>query len=157
MSIYDEKLNELKEHEKTLQFTEFNNATALKIGLGIVERAQKENKVIAVDITRNGQQLFHYSFDGITPDHDQWIARKNRIVNRFHKSSLFMETLMKKIGKPLEETFYISPIDYAADGGAFPLIVKNVGVIGTITVSGLTGDQDHEMIVTAIKNHLEIQ
>lgn len=39
--------------------------------------------------------------------------------------------------KTLEEKYYVSEQEYAAHGGAFPLIIKDVGVVGTITVSGL--------------------
>jgi uncharacterized protein (UPF0303 family) len=31
----------------------------------------------------------------------------------------------------------VSEKDYATHGGAFPLIIKDVGVVGTVTVSGL--------------------
>jgi uncharacterized protein (UPF0303 family) len=40
-------------------------------------------------------------------------------------------------GKTIQEMFLVSEDNYAAHGGAFPLIIKGVGIIGTVTVSGL--------------------
>ncbi len=53
-----------------------------------------------------------------------------------------------------EEKYLISSSDYAAHGGAFPLIIRVVGVVGTITVSGLPQQEDHELVVTTLKQFL---
>lgn len=154
MSNYDELLKQLVNEEKELQFTEFTNETALEIGLKLIERAKEENKRIAVDISRFGHQLFHYSFTGTTPENDQWIIRKNRVVNRFGKSSLHLGTILCRDNTTIEERHHISSSEYSAIGGAFPIIIKNTGVIGTITVSGLPKNEDHELVVAVIKEQL---
>lgn len=154
MSEYDELLKQLVNEEKELQFREFTNETALEIGLKLIERAKEENKRIAVDITRFGHQLFHYSFTGTTPENDQWIIRKNRVVNRFGKSSLHLGTILRRDNTTIEERYHISSSEYAAIGGAFPIIIKNTGVIGTITVSGLPKNEDHELVAAVIKEQL---
>ena len=57
-------------------------------------------------------------------------------------------------GQTMEEKYLISSGEYAAHGGAFPLIVRGVGVVGTITVSGLPQEEDHELVVTTLKQFL---
>jgi uncharacterized protein (UPF0303 family) len=43
---------------------------------------------------------------------------------------------------------------YATHGGAFPLRICNVGVIGTITVSGLPQADDYAFVVESIDRFL---
>jgi uncharacterized protein (UPF0303 family) len=50
----------------------------------------------------------------------------------------------------------ISSSEFAAHGGAFPLIIRGVGVIGTITVSGLPQEEDHELVVTTLRKFLAV-
>ncbi len=40
--------------------------------------------------------------------------------------------------------------DYIEDGGSFPLTVAGVGVVGSVTISGLTDREDHELAVEAL-------
>lgn len=155
MTDYQELIEKLEKQEEELRFLDFTSETALKIGLYIVERANSQKLEIAVDITKNGHQLFHFSCEGTTPDNDQWIIRKSRVVNRFYKSSLHVTTLLLKFGKTMEEKYFVSSFEYAPSGGSFPIIVKNVGVVGTITVSGLAAEEDHNLVVDAIRNYLK--
>lgn len=39
---------------------------------------------------------------------------------------------------------------YAAHGGAFPVWIWDVGVVGVVTVSGLPQADDHALVVEAI-------
>ncbi len=45
--------------------------------------------------------------------------------------------------------------DYTLAGGSFPIRVRGAGVIGAITVSGLSSDEDHQMVVDGIRNYLK--
>ncbi|MFZ5968382.1 MAG: heme-degrading domain-containing protein [Bacillota bacterium] len=149
-------LSKIKEQEEYLRFTAFDNRMALELGLILIELGKKQKKPITIDITKNGQQVFHYAFDGTSPDNDQWIIRKSNVVTRFHTSSLFMGTKLKIEGKTIEEKYHISSMAFAPYGGAFPLYIKNVGVVGTVTVSGLKQVEDHELVVEAIGKYLRI-
>jgi uncharacterized protein (UPF0303 family) len=154
MVYTDEFIKELEKQEEELQFSQFTNSMALEIGLMITEKAKADGLAITIDITRNGHQLFHYALEGTGPDNDQWIIRKNRVVNRFNKSSLLVGASLRNSGKTLEDTWFISSFEYAANGGAFPIRIKNVGVVGTITVSGLAQEQDHALVVTVLRKYL---
>ena len=155
MEDYEKMLLELKKQEEILQFTEFTSETALQIGMRLIEKAKEENYSITIDITRSGHQLFHYAFEGTSPDNDAWIIRKNRVVNRFHTSSLYIGTKLKLEKKSIEEKYHISSMEYCPYGGAFPIIIRNVGVVGTISSSGIRQITEHNLIVEVIKEFLE--
>nr|BFE72411.1 hypothetical protein GCM10020092_057120 [Actinoplanes digitatis] len=50
----------------------------------------------------------------------------------------------------------MDPADFAAHGGAFPVRVPNVGVVGVVTVSGLPQADDHALVVEAIEAYLDL-
>jgi uncharacterized protein (UPF0303 family) len=154
MNEQEQLIQELERQEEELQFSEFTSVTALEIGLKIIEKAKKEKQAVTIDIHRNGQQLFHYAFEGTSPDNDQWIIRKNRVVNRFHKSSLYVGTRLLQSGQSMEEKYLLNSLEYAPHGGAFPIRINKVGVVGTITVSGLPQKEDHALVVAVIRDYL---
>ena len=88
---------------------------------------------------------------GSAADNDAWIERKNRVVRRFGHSSFYMGVSSE--GR-FNEQFLLDEREYAAHGGAFPVIVRGVGVVGTVTVSGLPQEEDHRLVVSVLRDFL---
>lgn len=55
----------------------------------------------------------------------------------------------------MEERF-LDPREYAACGGGFPIRVEEVGVIGSIVVSGMDHVSDHDLLVKCISKYLHV-
>ena len=154
MSEIDNIIAEVEEQERTLLFDSFDSDAALEIGMALVERAKAEKLAITMDVTKGGQVLFRHALEGTSPDNDEWVRRKNATVYRFHRSSYGFGLRMKSTGMTLLQ-FGASEKDYCLFGGAFPVTVRGVGIVGTVTVSGLTEEQDHALVVQAIREYLE--
>lgn len=151
MEATEETLAALLREEETIQFSEFANETAWRIGSRLVELASERELGVTIDICRNGQQLFHCALAGTAPDNDEWIKRKNRVVNRYGHSSLYVGMRYRSQGTTFEEKSWLDPNEYAAHGGAFPIIIARVGVVGTVTVSGLAQEDDHALVVSVLR------
>ncbi|MDA0194788.1 MAG: heme-degrading domain-containing protein [Bacteroidetes bacterium] len=145
----------LLEQEKELQFGTFSSESAWEIGQLLVNKGKQLKQPITIDITRNRHQLFHFSFDGTSPDNDEWVRRKTNTVYRFGHSSFYMGRRLESMNKTIEEKYLVAEAEYAAHGGGFPVILKGTGVIGTITVSGLAQEEDHELVVDVLREYLK--
>ncbi len=146
-------LADLAAEEERLQFSSFTNDDAWELGSALVAAARRAQAPVAIDITRNRHQLFHAALPGATPDNDRWIERKTRVVHRFGHSSLYVRQASVERGTTFEEEFGLDPERYAAHGGAFPVIVRSVGPIGAVVVSGLPQLEDHRLVVAALEAH----
>ncbi|KAB0325388.1 heme-degrading domain-containing protein [Janthinobacterium sp. PLB04] len=155
MDHYADLLQTLAQQEESLQFERFDNDAALAVGLWIVEEVRKRGKAVTVNIMRNGQILFHHAMTGATADQADWIRRKNNTVQRFCRSSYYMGISYKSRGSTFEDVKYLDDIEYAGHGGAFPLLIRGVGLVGTVTVSGLAQADDHALVVAALQAQLE--
>jgi uncharacterized protein (UPF0303 family) len=147
-------LAELLAEEEELQFASFTNDDAWALGCALVDAARARRAPVAVDVTRNRHQLFHAALNGGTPDNDDWIARKLRVVQRYGHSSLAVGQLWRDRGTTFEDAVGLDDRLYAAHGGAFPVVVRSVGPVGTVAVSGLPQLEDHRMVVSTIRAFL---
>ena len=145
---------ELAAEEDDLQFASFTNDDAWELGTALVEGARRQGAPVAIDISRNSHTLFHVALTGATPDNDSWIARKQRVVQRFGHSTLYMRQAFVERGTTFEEALGLDPQRYAAHGGGFPVVVRSVGPVGVVVVSGLPQLEDHRMVVAALRAHL---
>ena len=149
-----EDLDSLLAEEELLQFTTFSNEDALALGAMMIEAARTAALPIAIDVRRGDQQLFHAAMPGATADNDAWIERKIRVVRRFGRSSFAVGTALRLDGRTIEDTYLLSESEYAPHGGAFPVTVKDVGVVGTVAVSGLPQEDDHAFVVGVLRKFL---
>src|SRR5262249_824280 len=145
----------LEKQEHRLVFRQFTNDDAWALGSLLVEMARERQAPVAIDIHRAGQQLFHAALPGSTPDNDAWITRKRRVVERYGAASYLCRARAPPRASARGAPPRLDPDAYAAHGGSFPINVENVGVIGSVTVSGLPQLQDHRFVVEALERYLE--
>lgn len=93
---------------------------------------------------------------GATVDSENWLRRKNNTVVRLQHSSYYIgRSLASKGQKEMEQAYKVSMTDFACHGGGFPLLIKNVGCVGAVVVSGLKQDQDHALVVKSIQGLMQ--
>lgn len=147
-------IQEILEQEKTLIFDSFSNEDAYKLGTILYEMAKKDNLPVTIDITRSFQQLYHVAMPGTSADNDEWIKGKTKVVMRFGHSSGLVGKSLAESGNTMEEKYLIPSSEFRAHGGSFPITIRNTGVIGTVTVSGLASDEDHMLAIKGLKKFL---
>ena len=147
-------LDELLEQEKRLVFDRFDNDTAIRLGTRIIERARAEKKSIVVDISRGDQRLFYVALEGTSADNEFWVAGKIAVVKRFGHSSFYVGQKARIRGVDFAASSLVDGQHFRAHGGSFPIMVANVGLVGTATVSGLPQADDHALVVAAIEDFL---
>jgi uncharacterized protein (UPF0303 family) len=150
-------ISELEQQERMLQLSHFDNEDALALGDLLVELGRLRLLPIAIDIRRNGHQLFHAALPGSTPDNDSWIERKVAVVNRFSESSYLVGRRFQAKGESLDQAHGLDPIQFAAHGGSVPIQIIGVGVVGTVTVSGLAQAEDHALVIEAMTTFIRSQ
>ena len=113
--------------------------------------------VVNITLAAHAQLLFHTATaPGTTPDNDTWVARKRNAVLRWGASTWALRHRFGSEGA-FRDKFMLGERagEYAIHGGGFPVRVRGVeGVVGVIVVSGLTQQEDHEVIVEVLEEYI---
>lgn len=152
----NEDLEKIGIQERALQLPRFDAQFAWELGTRIRTLAMERGLSLVIDVRRFGQPLFYAALDGTTADNAEWVRRKSNVVARFHRSSYAVGMTLKVKKTTLLERYGLPVADYAADGGSFPLVVENAGIVGSATVSGLPQRDDHNLVVEALCALLEL-
>ena len=142
---------ELLAEEGGLVLERFNYASAWDLGAHIRELAAERRLPVAIEVFHGTAPVFFTLLPGATPDNSEWIRRKRAVALRFHHSSLYMRLLCESKGVTLRDRYGLSETDFVASGGAVPIVVRNVGLVGVATVSGLPDIEDHQLVVSALQ------
>jgi uncharacterized protein (UPF0303 family) len=145
-----ELLEELEAQESRLVFAQFDEDTAWRLGNALRDAALAAELPVAISIRRNGQRLFHAALPGSSADNDGWLDRKAAVVDRYGRSSLRVGEQFRVGGGSFDRDSRLDVSTYAAHGGAFPVIVRGTGCVGTVAVSGLPELEDHQFVVRVL-------
>lgn len=145
-------LEELLREENELELSSFSNEDAFLLGQIIMEVVrEKQYSGIAISIERNKELLLFHLMEGTGEDNISWCRRKKNVVDRYGHSSLYIGEKYIARGTSFEVHTKLSPTQYQAVGGSIPVILKGTGMIGSVTVSGLTAEQDHQVCAEGMR------
>jgi uncharacterized protein (UPF0303 family) len=150
-AMTDDLISELEQQEHDLVLERFDHADAWALGSLLVKMATERSLPVAIDIRHGEQQVFHAGLAGSVADNDRWIERKVRVVQRYGASSYLVGRRLAAKGQELDASMGVDPARFAAHGGAFPVRIADVGVVGVVTVSGLPQAEDHALVVEALR------
>ena len=128
----------------------FDYAAAWRLGEAIHALAAERNLPVAIAISHGGTPVFLSLLPGATSDNIDWLKRKQAVVWRFHHSSLYMRLLCESKSKAFNASYRLPDADFAASGGAVPLFVRNVGLVGSAAAGGLPDINDHQLVMEAL-------
>jgi len=148
------QLPEISFIESSLILDNFDSDAAWKLGLRLRERlleVSEKAALISISSANGNVILFQCcTRPGIVPDNERWVARKRNTVLRWGVSTWYMHNKFKGDEEKFGEKYTLGANrgDYAIHGGGFPIKVKGVeGVVAVVVVSGLTQEEDHQVIV----------
>lgn len=136
---------------KKIELDSFNNQTGLKMGLAILNLAKERHQNIAVKVERLNHTIFLFVDDNLPADKHLWLRRKSNVAKHFEESSLSVKNDLVNGNMTLEKTFALDITKFLAKGGSIPVFVKSAGMVAIITVSGLHDEEDHKIIIDALK------
>ncbi len=148
----------LKRQEDTLRFERFTRRDALALGSLMVERGAGLGLVVACSIRlASGAVVYQYLPDGTNLLNDLWMARKLRTVLTWESSSLRAALETEEKGEVLLD-HGLDVRDYALCGGGFPIrLTGSHDVLGAVIASNLDHIADHEFVVGALREFLDVE
>lgn len=137
--------------EAELVLPRFDLTDAWGLGSRMREAAAARGLPIVIGITLGEARVFHTALPGSSADNDGWLERKSRVARRYGRSSFGVGLSFRAAGRHFDTDGRLDITRYAAHGGVFPIMIADVGVVGTVGVSGLPQADDHAFVVEHLR------
>lgn len=141
--------------ENLLQFTTFDNGTAWAVGSALKAHCEAHALAVTIEVRLARDTVFFYAMPGTSPNNTDW-ARRKRNTTELQQRSSYAVGLALAEGETLETQSGLPLRDYAHHGGSFPVRVRGVGYLGTVTISGLPQRDDHRVVVRVLASILGV-
>lgn len=150
-------VTKIDEEESSLILPRFTNADAWWLGSTLRDMASELGAKAAIEVRKGTLTLFRSLLDGATQDNAGWLGRKLATAIHFERSSyaMFLSLQLKDVTLA---HYGLDGEHYVAAGGAVPIRVAGVGVVGCVGISGLPQEQDHRLAIEALfrlRDHCE--
>jgi uncharacterized protein (UPF0303 family) len=145
-----DELARINQQMSGLRLDRFDEDTAWRLGSDLRARAVTDGAAVTIEIRLGGATVFLCAMPGTSPANADWARRKRNVVELLHQPSYAVGLESRHTGRSTLAEMGLDARDYADHGGAVPIIVAGVGVVGVATVSGLPQRDDHEMVVAAL-------
>ena len=152
-----ELLERLVAEEAELQFSRFTLDDAWLLGGRLRAAAAAAGHPVAIAIWMGPQRVFHTALPGSSADNDGWLDRKHHVVERFGRASMLVGESFRAKGEDFDTHARLDPGEFAAHGGVVPIRLRESGVIGAVGVSGLPQQDDHDLVIAHLRDHLRRQ
>ncbi len=146
----------INQQESLLHFAAFTPDTAWELGNRLRDALLARDAGGTVEIELGGHLLFACATPGAKANQSDWIRRKRNTVRHFARSSYAVGRQLELDRHTLEAHHGLSLADYAAHGGGFPIFLAGSECVGTVILSGLPQREDHNLVVTAIAEQLNV-
>ena len=152
----DELMKVLDMQEDILQFTHFTNADAWELGTMILMEARRRGAQVGIMIRRsNGEVVFQYCDNGITPHNVELMRRKSNSVLLTERSSLQLYMAATNAPESVKQ-MVLDPKEYAMLGGGFSDLRGRSRRCGDRSSVRHGTGFDHDVIVKCISKYLHI-
>jgi len=146
----EKDIPQLAKQEELLQFDRFDPVTAWALGNKIKSYCEAHGLALTIEIRLAKETVFFYAMPGTGAINADWARRKRNVVDLLQRSSYSVGVGYAHNGGSVEHNLGLPTRDYAAHGGSFPIRVRTVGMVGTVTVSGVPQRQDHAIVVAVL-------
>jgi uncharacterized protein (UPF0303 family) len=142
---------ELIEEAQSLLLDSLTLRDAVTIGQFATDLADIKKLPVSIEVRMGSWCVYHVSLAGASQGHDSWINRKCAVVEQTKNASLLELVLCEELDVSWYEKTGLSESEYAANGGAIPLMLQDSTLAGVLIVSGLAGPDDHRLAVASVK------
>lgn len=142
--------DEITNQENQALLSHFNLADVDPLVDSLRKIGKADFERVCILITINKREVFFHAGTQTTHENNLWIQKKANVVDAFDHSSLFEKAVYADDPDSFYKGSGLSPKDFAIVGGGFPIGITNTGIIGSLIVSGLTDEEDHELAYNAL-------
>ena len=147
----EELIEILYKQDEMLRFDTVSEAMLCEIG----EKIAASAKAVCILIRINGLEIYSRILPGAARNNRKWAERKGNMAEFSGKSSMLAALENRAKGRSVSD-LGLDSSGYVLEGGAFPVKLRSGLVIGSIAVSGMPSECDHQSICDAAASVLGI-